>query len=131
MDMYKDGNVKKQSLFHFLQQVVQFLRPTANTSLIFAGAIFDPETSSNPNNIFAEQDGRLYGVIGNGRTGGITDRFPINSVQILNINGSLGTVSHISLPGANNGGLSDTALLKIHAQLIQVRRSIQDQMVIF
>jgi len=89
---------------------------TANTSLIFAGAIFDPETSSNPNNIFAEQDGRLYGVIGNGRTGGITDRFPINGVQILNINGSLGTVSHVSLPGANNGGLGDTALLKIHAR---------------
>ena len=89
---------------------------TANTSLIFAGAIIDPEIGSNPNNILTETDGRLYAVIGNGRTGGFTDRFPINGVHVLETNGNIGTVNHISLPGANNGGLGDTGLIKVHAR---------------
>lgn len=92
---------------------------TANTSLIFAGAIVDPEISSNPNNIFAETDGRLYGVIGNGTNAGF-ERFPIDGVQRLSINGDLGSAIHISLPGANNSGLFSQTTTKIHARTTSV-----------
>ena len=86
----------------------------ANTSLVFAGAIVDPEISSNVGSVLTEPDGRLYGVIGNG-TNTSSDRFAINNVQILFTNLTNDTI-HISLPCINNVGFNQSGITKIHAR---------------